>query len=179
VPPAKPVTLQQSPAADAIVSDQPHHMLVVRMADCPTALLADESGRVAAAVHAGWRGIVAGVLPAAVRTFRDRFGVDPARLTAAIGPCIGLQRYEVGPEVAEAFREAGLGEAIDERIAPRPHADLTRAAVIQLQGMGLSPEAIEASDRCTHREAKEFFSYRRDQGQTGHMAAVIAPGPRR
>lgn len=175
VPPGEPTRLADSPAADGMVSDDPRQMLVVRMADCPTVLLAGAGGGVVGAVHAGWRGLVAGVLGEAVRTFGERFGVGAEELTAAIGPCISVERYEVGAEVAEAFREAGLGTAVDEGMGEKPHVDLTRAAVLQLAGLGVAAGAIEACDRCTYRDEEEFFSYRRSAGGTGHMAAVITP----
>ena len=178
VPPGEPTRLADSPAADGMVSDNPRQMLVVRMADCPTVLLAGAGGGVVGAVHAGWRGLVAGVLGEAVRTFEARFGVGTGELTAAVGPCIGVARYEVGAEVAEAFGEAGLDAAVAEGMGVKPHVDLTRGAVMQLERLGVEAGAIEVCDRCTYRDEGEFFSYRRSAGGTGHMAAVVAPSPR-
>lgn len=175
-PPAEPLRLRETPEADAIASDRPGTMLTIRVADCVPILMSSRDGKAVAAVHAGWRGIVAGVLPAAVRAMEERFGADPASIIAAIGPCISAEHFEVGPEVADAFRESDLAEVIDEQPDTRPHIDLSAAAALQLQRSGVLPDRIDSSDRCTYRDAGEFFSHRRDRGRTGRMAAVIAPG---
>ena len=109
-----------SPCADAIVTATPGRLLVIRTADCVPVLLAGvgwggpagPGGPVVAAVHAGWRGVVADVVAAAVAVMVGRFGVDVAGLSAAVGPCISREWFEVGPEVAEAMAAAGLGEAV-------------------------------------------------------------------
>ena len=89
--------------ADALVCDDPQRVVAVRVADCVPILLASDDGRVVAAVHAGWRGVVGGVVGAAIDAMRREFGVPSARLLAAIGPCIGPEAFEVGAEVAEEF----------------------------------------------------------------------------
>ncbi len=158
--------------ADALATRDPAALLAIRTADCVPILLASADGQAVAAVHAGWRGVVAGVLPAAVSTLIDRCHVAPANLIAAIGPCIGVGHFEVGPDVAEAFDAAGLSEHVDHSHA-RPHIDLAGAIAQQLRRLGLPPSQIDQSDRCTHRDQDEFFSHRRDQGKTGRMAALI------
>ncbi len=159
------------PRADAHVTDQPHDYVAVRTADCVPILLASAQGRCVAAVHAGWRGLVAGVIDAAAHAMREQ-GAPPA--VAAIGPCIGVDAYEVGPEVAAHFDV----EHLVHPPAARPHLDLRRAASAQLVAAGLTPDTIDISTACTHRDAANLFSYRRAQQQashTGHQAAVIAP----
>ncbi len=158
--------------ADALATRDPSALLAIRTADCVPSLLASADGKVVAAVHAGWRGVVDGALPAAVGTLVSRFAVEPRRVLAAVGPCIGVGHFEVGPEVAEAFDKAGLGAHID-RTRTKPHIDLAGAIVQQLRDLGVPGEQIDRSDRCTHRDGDEFFSHRRDQGKTGRMAAVI------
>lgn len=165
---------EELPEADALVSALPSELLVVRVADCVPVLLADERGRRVAAVHAGWRGLVAGVLPRAARRLR---GQDGARFVAAVGPCIGRERFEVGPEVAAAFVAAGLAEAVCAGPGPRPCVDLRLACERQLLAAGA--RAVDGTDRCTWEHAGEFFSHRRDvthggRPTTGRMAAVIA-----
>lgn len=155
-----------APCADALVCAEPGRLLVIRTADCVPVLLAG-AGEVAA-VHAGWRGVLAGVVPRAVAAMAGP-------VVAAIGPCIGLEHFEVGEEVAAAFEAAGLGEAVVRDRWPRAHVDLALAVEGQLRRAGVTE--IDVTDRCTFRDAGEFFSHRRDAGRTGRMAAVIAtPG---
>lgn len=164
------------PKADALVTDDPTRVVAVRVADCAPVLVATDDGRVVAAVHAGWRGVVAGVLPAAIASIRQRR--PRARLVAAIGPCIGGGRsdaFEVGPEVVAAFRDA-LGSAtasVRERPDGKGVADLQ--AALQEQARRAGVEALDTIARCTVAEPAAFFSHRRDRGHTGRMAAFIGP----
>jgi len=158
--------------ADAVVASEPDCLASVRVADCTPVLLATADGRAVAAVHAGWRGVVAGVVPRAVDELRK---IAPnARLIAAIGPCIGMEAFEVGAEVLEAFGLL-LGERAPIRSCAggKGRVDLRCAVALQLQDAGLSPENIDMTDRCTVEHAAEFFSHRRDQGVTGRMVAII------
>jgi hypothetical protein len=98
-------------------------------------------------------------------------------VVAAIGPCLSLERFEVGPEVAEAFARAGLGSTVHERAGARPHVDLRTAAARQLAAAEV--ERIDTTDRCTWNDAEEFYSYRRDvthggKPRTGRLGALIA-----
>jgi YfiH family protein len=160
--------------ADAMVSDDPGRILAVRVADCVPVLLALQSGERVAAIHAGWRGIIAKVVPAAMEIVkRDS---KPADLIAAIGPSIGFDAFEVGPEVAAQFElqfpSAGLIRRLENEKAL---IDLRGAIASQLRFAGLKPDQIDTTDRCTFRDADEFFSHRRDHGITGRMAALISP----
>jgi len=157
--------------ADALVSSRSDLLVGVHVADCVPVLLAREDGRRVAAVHAGWRGIVAGVVPRALETLGDGAHV------AAIGPCLSRAHFEVGPEVEEAFRSVGLGAVIETRADARARIDLRAAVRCQLEAAGV--RAIDTSDRCTYAHEAEFYSYRRDvthggQARTGRLAAVIA-----
>ena len=156
---------------DALVSDLPERVLLIRTADCVPILISSLDGRRVAAVHAGWRGLVSGVVPAALEALGE--GV----FTAAIGPCLSVARFEVGPEVAEQFAAVGLADAIVNDLGPRPHIDLRLATRLQLERGGA--RQIDVSDRCTW-EDPELFSYRRDvthggQQSTGRLGALIAP----
>lgn len=165
--------------ADGLTTASRNLVLAIRTADCVPILLADRNRRAVAAVHAGWRGVVSGVLPATITALSERHHVEPADLCVAIGPCIGLPHFEIGPEVAEAFVQAGLGDALDHNLGPRPHADMSFALVIQLRCAGVAAESIDRTDRCTFEHNEEFFSHRRDRGITGRLAAMIAlPGDR-
>jgi len=162
--------------ADAMVTDDDRLLLAIRVADCGPILLSSAEGRVVAAVHAGWRGVVAGVTPAAVRVMVDRFNLRPDELFASIGPCISAERYEVGPEVAEAFREADLAEAvIQPKGSRREHVDLRRALVLQLTRCGIDESRIEISPMCTFTESQTLHSHRRDGDKAGRNWAIIGP----
>lgn len=170
--------------ADASLTTVPGVACTVRVADCLPVLLCDHSGTAVAAAHAGWRGLAAGVLDNTVRELCEAGGVAPEDLMAWLGPCIGPQAFEVGPDVLEAF---GLtpGPAPDSgptgtghlfRFAPRAdgsarwRADLAGLAEARLSALGL--RSISRHGACTVADPSRFFSFRRD-GQTGRMAASI------
>jgi polyphenol oxidase len=158
--------------ADGIIVTDPALFASVRTADCVPVLLATQDGSAAAAVHAGWRGVVAGVVIRAVDALR---GLRPgAAILAAIGPCIGRDAFEVGPEVVEAFVRAD-GLPVGETARGKAHIDLRAAIAVQLQHHGVEREQMEISDRCTVRDRSEFFSHRRDNGITGRMVSLIGP----
>ena len=162
--------------ADALVTDDPRRVVSVKYADCVPILMATPDGRAVAAVHAGWRGVVAGVVAAAVRKLAEIAGADPSGFIAAIGPCIEFDAFEVGPEVLAAFeRLFGSDALVLRRSGEKGHVDLRRAVQKQLVDAGVAADRIDSTDRCTFRDADEFFSHRRDGGLTGRMAAVIGP----
>ncbi|HWE02845.1 MAG TPA: peptidoglycan editing factor PgeF [Tepidisphaeraceae bacterium] len=160
--------------ADALVTDDPSRTLSVRVADCVPILIADGDGRHVAAVHAGWRGVVGGAVTAAMKFLSA--AAPGGRFVAAIGPCIGVDAFEVGEEVLAAFVRA-FGE--QSRAICRPgepgkgFVDLKEAVRRQLLAAGVDADRIDVSDRCTFRDADEFYSHRRENGVTGRMAAVI------
>lgn len=160
--------------ADAMVSDDPSRILSVRVADCVPVLISSDDGRVVAAVHAGWRGVIAGIAPAAAHMVRDAASGGP--IAVAIGPSIGCDAFEVGPEVLSEFaRLFGDQAPMRRRDDGKGHVDLREAIRLQLLDLGVAPDRIDISDRCTFRDADEFFSHRRDKGVTGRMAALISP----
>ena len=157
---------------DSIVAASPHQTVGVLTADCVSVLLADPVTGVVAAVHAGWRGLVSNVISATIRRMIQSTS-NPARLLAAIGPAIGRDAFEIGPEVASQFVDAGLRDAVFPG-DPRPHADLHLAAQIRLQDSGISTSRIEGSVICTYTDVR-FFSYRRSGMLAGsHLAAIQA-----
>jgi len=164
-------TWDNSVCADAIVTRTAGRAASVRVADCVPVLLASNDGRVVAAVHAGWRGVIAGVVPTALKHFSDS-----KNIIAAIGPSIGMENFEVGPEVLQEFSTAfGNAAPIRRRPDGKGHVDLKAAIRLQLLHAGVDDSRIDVSDRCTVRDAAEFYSHRRDAGLTGRMAAVISP----
>ena len=164
--------------ADGLVTAERGRAVSVRTADCCPVLLATADGRAVAAAHAGWKGAVAGVVGATVAELCRVAGVGPDAVVAAVGPCIGVNAFEVGPEVLAAF--AGrFGEATVRRdgAGGKGHANLAEACRSSLVAAGVSAGRIDTTDRCSYRDADEFFSHRRDRGVTGRMAAVIAAVP--
>lgn len=159
---------------DAWTSSRADLLALVYTADCVPVLVASADGSRVAAIHAGWRGLVAGVIPAAL----ERLGVRA--LVAAIGPCLSLESCEMGPEVAGQFERAGLGAAIHARSGERPRIDLRAAARIQLERGGCA--RIDLSDRCTYLHADELPSHRREvthggAARAGRIGAFIAARP--
>jgi polyphenol oxidase len=151
---------------DAMVSTR--EPIGIRVADCAAVLIADPASGAVAAAHAGWRGVVAGVVPNAVRT------LGSAGLVAAVFPCIGLDAFEVGDDVAQQLAQVA-GEDVVRRGTGKPHVDLQRAVYSQLIASGLAAARIELVIGCTVSEPARFFSYRRDGGVTGRHLAVILP----
>lgn len=153
--------------ADASATQVPGVVCAVLTADCLPVLLCDDAGTAVAAVHAGWRGLAAGVIEAAV----GAMGVPAPRLLAWLGPAIGPDAYEVGAEVKAAFTGQDPGAAA----AFRAHGDkwlcdLYTLARRRLAAIGV--ERIFGGGLCTFHEPERFYSYRRD-GHTGRMASLI------
>ncbi|MCC6238893.1 MAG: peptidoglycan editing factor PgeF [Phycisphaerales bacterium] len=164
------VTFDRHAKADAIITDDRSTVASVRVADCVPVLLSRDDGQCVAAVHAGWRGVVAGVVPKAAGL------LGPAgRIFAAIGPSIGFDAFEVGGEVLDQFAGQFDPAPIRRRADGKGTVDLRQALVQQLVAIGVDQERIDTTDRCTVRDGGEFYSHRRDNGVTGRMAAVIIP----
>jgi hypothetical protein len=156
-----------SPTADACVAHAAKAVCVVMTADCLPVLLCDQAGTVVAAAHAGWRGLAAGVIESTV----DAMQVPPVQLLAWLGPAIGPQAFEVGPEVREIFMQHDT----NAELAFKPHADKYLADIYTLarQRLGaLGVTAVYGGQYCTFSDQARFFSYRRD-GRTGRMASMI------
>lgn len=148
---------------DALVSHGRGLALVVMTADCVPVLLASDEA--VAAVHAGWRGLVSGVVPAAVE------GLRGAPVRAWIGPAIGPCCYEVGSEVARQVCTASKPSVEVPGPRGRPHLDLQRAAAHQLAAAGVGE--IQRIDCCTRCHPEKLWSYRRDANSTGRNMALI------
>jgi len=146
---------------DAIVGLEPGVAVGVRVADCVPVLVADEASGGVAAIHAGWRGVVAGVVRAGVER------LAPGRPVAAIGPCIGACCFEVGLEVAEQ-----VGFVVHRR-GDKAYVDLRAAVRAQLEALGVERRRIEDVAGCTRHEPELFHSFRRDGAQSGRMLAAI------
>ena len=155
---------------DALLSATVGETVGVRVADCLPLLLADPARRAVAAVHAGWRGSVAGIAALAVERMRELYGSRPENLEAVIGPCISAPCYEVGEDVAGRFEE---GAVLRNPGIGRPHVDLAAANRLQLEAASLRPENIHGGAHCSFSDAARFHSHRRDGDNAGRMIAFI------
>jgi YfiH family protein len=161
--------------ADALVTDDPSRVLSVRVADCVPVLIAGAHGDRVAAIHAGWRGVVAGIVAAGLA---ELAGDEPRdQFVAAIGPCIGYDAFEVGTEVLDEFCRVFGAQAPCRSVGHgKGRVDLREAVRRQLIVAGMREDRIDTTDRCTYRGREEFYSHRRDNGVTGRMAAIIECG---
>ncbi|ODN66249.1 peptidoglycan editing factor PgeF [Methylophaga muralis] len=154
--------------ADAIVSDSTNKVCAVMTADCLPLLITDKSGTQVAAIHAGWRGLQAGIIENTIAKFPH----SRSELLAWLGPAIGPQAFEVGPEVKAAF--VAVDPAAESAFI-KAHSDRYLADIYQLARQHLNAQGVTAiygGDYCTFNETQRFFSYRRD-GVTGRMATLI------
>lgn len=145
--------------------------MAVKTADCIPLLIWDPARRAAAAVHAGWRGVVQNIAGAAVRALEACYRSRAEDLLAAMGPAIGACCYEVGPEVAVQF-EPLFPERTDLRGPTK--LDLREAVRRQLVASGLQNDRIDVALQCTCCGGREFHSWRRDRQTGRRMYAVIA-----
>jgi YfiH family protein len=147
---------------DALMTNSPGIALSIRTADCLPILIADPAKRAIAAIHAGWRGTVQGIVPKTVRAMEVQFGSRPEDLVVAAGPGIGRCCFEVGPEVAAQFGVAG-----------RAKIDLVETIHRQLGRNDGATGQFAATGLCTACRADLFHSYRRDREAAGRMVTVI------
>jgi len=167
-----------APHADALVSNTPGVMLGILTADCAPVLLADSNNRVIGALHAGWRGALGGILEAGVSGM-CRLGAHAASIHAVIGPTIGPESYEVGPEFPAPFLAHDPGAQMFFRPAIRGghHLfDLPGYVARRLGALGLGE--IAQLRRDTYAKDAQFFSYRRNslrgESDYGRLLAAIA-----
>lgn len=158
--------------ADAIVTDDPARIAMVRIADCGPVLMACETGRVVAAVHAGWKGVLANIVPNAIAAMRS---LGAHNIRAAIGPCIRVDAFEVGEDVAQQFASAFPNAPVVHRREhwPKPHVDVVAAITTQLHAANIT--SIDIVGECSFTRSDLYFSHRRDGTRSGRMAAFIGP----
>ncbi|HEX4368984.1 MAG TPA: peptidoglycan editing factor PgeF [Rhodopila sp.] len=155
-----PWTPGNAPRADAMVTTRRGLALGILTADCTPILLADAKAGVIGAAHAGWKGAKAGVMDAVVAAM-VRHGARQADIVAAVGPVIGRESYEVGPEFRQAFLDDDPAAAAFFHDGPRgrPHFDLPGFVIRRLEMLGLAGIDRIQADTCA--DAGRFFSYRR------------------
>ncbi len=155
---------------DALITNKPGIVLTVTVADCTPVLIYDPKCRAIAAVHAGWRGMVAGIVPAALQKMREHFGTNPADCLVYVGTCIDEDTFEVGAEVAVHF--ADTRKRFNQK-AGKYFVDLKRAIADQLTKAGVQEQHIGLSPYATAQNLEDYFSHRAENGATGRMLAVI------
>lgn len=168
---------REPPRVDAVVTRERGLSVSMRFADCAPVVLYDPVRQAIGVAHAGWRGAALNVVEATVQAMVDAFGSDPRRMWAGIGPAIGVERYEVRPDIVEQVAAAcppGTRLAQPGRNG-RPHLDLAAAVMAQLQHAGVG--MIEASGMCTASNTRDWFSHRAENGLTGRFGLVVALNP--
>jgi len=170
------------PVADAMVTSRPGRALGILTADCAPVLLADADAGVIGAAHAGWRGALAGIVDRTVDAM-IALGAARERINAAVGPCIGQDSYQVGPEFAAAFlAEDPANDAFFSAADAdgKRHFDLARYVARRLVRIGIS--GIDASPPDTCADEARFFSFRRttlrrepDYGRQLSVIALVTP----
>lgn len=160
---------------DAVVTDRPGLMVAVRTADCVPVLLHDSKRGVVAAIHAGWRGAVAGIVPKTLALLQSRFGSRPDRVRVSIGPSAGLCCYEVDEPVLQSLRGqcSGWEKVVRPRRDGNAHLDLKALVREQAVGAGVPPQSITTVNLCTICHEELFFSYRREGKVNGTMLSAI------
>ncbi len=155
------VAARRGEHADGLWTDEPGLPVLAMSADCLPIVLArtGEDQPAVAVLHAGWKGLLAGIVEAGVHA------LGTATLKAAIGPAIGPCCYEVGEEVASPYRERFGDDVVRER-----HLDLWMSAERALHAAGI--EQVDRFNRCTACEPDTFFSHRRDAGRTGRQGVI-------
>ena len=159
-------------ATDALITDTPGLLLLLRFADCVPVWLYDPRRRVVGLAHAGWQGTARCIAAKTVCAMGETFGSRPEDIRAGLGPAIGPCCYEVGSDVIEALRVAvtDVEGLLGDRSTGTAHLDLWEANAVQLRAVGVSH--IEKADICTSCHVDAFYSHRREEGRTGRFAVV-------
>lgn len=160
---------EQTNGFDAIITAK-KIPIVVSIADCTPVLIHDSKNDVVAAIHAGWRGTVDGIVTKTLEKMKSEFGTAGENCKAYIGTCISANYFEVGDEVAERFH---TDHKVFHSSKKKFHVDLKKANFDQLTCFGLLKDNIEISPYCTVENNDQFFSWRKEKGITGRMFACI------
>jgi hypothetical protein len=165
---------QQIGEADGMITDVAGMALTVLSADCVALLMVNPSPPVVAAVHAGWRGTVAGIAEGALRAAQRELGIGPEQWQVAMGPSIGGCCYEVDGEIGERL-ESRWGRMADawSRVGPKGQLDLRQANRAILTASGVKPGLIFAIGPCTACAHEDFFSHRKSGGRAGRQLSYL------
>ncbi|HEU4685440.1 MAG TPA: peptidoglycan editing factor PgeF [Nitrospira sp.] len=160
---------------DALVTDQPGVTVAVRTADCVPVLLYDRKRRAVAAIHAGWRGAVGGIVPKTISLLLERFSIPAQDLRVSIGPSAGPCCYEVDEPVLAPLRQwmPGSSSAVQDHHGESARLDLKKLVRIQVEQAGIPAEQVTAVSLCTICQRDLFYSYRREGRVNGTMVSGI------
>ena len=160
---------------DALVTNQSGLCLCVQTADCVPVLLFDPVAKVIAAIHAGWRGTVGGIVANAVSKMTTNYGALPENIVAAIGPSISPEIYEVGDEVVAAARKSipNVETTLHKNGKGNSHFNLWEANRQMLLKSGVVQQNIQILGACSFSEAEKYYSARREGADTGRMVSGI------
>lgn len=163
--------------ADAMLTDRPEVTLFMRFADCVPILLHDPRQGVVGVVHAGWQGTVKKILKQAIATMQASYGTRPADVLAGIGPSIGPDHYEIGPDVIERVRSSfnGDSDALLRSHDGHIHFDLWAANRLTLEQAGVGQ--VDVAGVCTACHPEDWYSHRAQKGKTGRFGALVGLKP--
>ncbi|MEI7884808.1 MAG: peptidoglycan editing factor PgeF [Clostridia bacterium] len=169
--------MQSSPGEyDYMITAALNIPLLIMTADCVPILIYDRKKKVIAAVHAGWKGTVQRILDVVIIAMQNNFGTMKEDLIVAIGPCIQQCCYEIGENVESIVKANFTCDEVKQLITKKNgeiFLNLQLANYFVLIELGLSSEQIDILDFCTSCNVDNFFSYRKENGKTGRMGAVI------
>ena len=167
--------LKEAGEADGMASEERELFLGVLTADCVPILFIAPGRNLVAVVHAGWRGTLAGMVSKMVRHLEDRYGVKPETLEAALGPAIGSCCYEIGADVSTPLvqRWGRLAESCLQMKGGKNFLDLRSLNGLLLKESGVPSQRIFRIGPCTSCASGDFFSYRRQGGETGRQISLI------
>ncbi|MBR6239177.1 MAG: laccase domain-containing protein [Clostridia bacterium] len=160
------------PFCDGLIIDRKGICAATIHADCTPIFFADKKGRAAGVCHAGWRGIYNGVFGSIIKKLDHHYGILPEDILMGLGPSIKKCCFEVKDDVAGIFLERFGNDVVIEKDG-RLYVDLLTASLIQLENEGILPENVTVSHLCTYCNDELFYSYRRDNRDTGAHASVI------
>ncbi len=151
-----------APRADGLVTTSPDVCLFNYAADCAVVLLCDPIKRVIGSLHASWKGSLLGIIEHEITSFSNIYGSRAEDIIAVVMPSISIESFEVGPDCAEQFIQAGFSEFVDSTTYEKPHVDLPKVNHAILKKCGLCEENIYViDDLCTYRDENIFHSFRR------------------
>lgn len=156
------------PSTDGLITQIPGLTLGIQVADCAVVLLWDATNKVIAALHAGWRGAAGDIVPKGVEKMIEQ-GADTQSIKAFVSPCISLQNFEVGREVADQFPD----EFVEYKKFEKPHLDLKGFLRYQIEHAGIPGNQVNIREECTIEDDENFYSYRREGEKSGRMLGLI------
>lgn len=157
--------------SDALITSNPDLTLLIKTADCIPVFFLDSAHRVVALTHAGWRGLESQIIPKTIRKMTDKYDVDPAQLSVAVGPCIRKCCYEVGPELKAKFKDSFQPYTNNE--GSKGKLDLVDVLYKQLKMAGIAFMHVKDSKICTCCHKNRVFSVRGEPGTENRILSVL------